>query len=60
MLCLWKRGKMTQITINTNDVFIIPNDALVIHKRVGVSGQISVGAEHAGKQVTAYIVMKKE
>jgi len=51
---------MTQITIDTDDIFIIPNNALVIHKRVGSSGQISVGAEHAGKQVTAYIIMKKE
>jgi len=51
---------MSQITINSDDIFIIPNDALVIHKRVGASGQISVGAEHAGKQVTAYIVLKDQ
>jgi len=51
---------MAQITIDTNDVFIIPNNALVIHKRVGASGQISIGTKHSGKKVTAYVVLKKE
>ncbi|MFA4870976.1 MAG: hypothetical protein WC623_22445 [Pedobacter sp.] len=50
---------MAQITVDSNDVFIVPNDALVIHKRVGASGQISVGTEYAGRLVTAYVVIKK-
>lgn len=28
----------------------------VIKKRVGASGQISIGTEHAGEYVTAYIL----
>jgi len=41
-------------------IIIDSDDALVIHKRVGASGQISVGTEYAGRLVTAYIVLKKE
>lgn len=31
----------------------------VVKKPVGANGQISIGKEHAGKMVTAYIVLSK-
>ena len=31
----------------------------VVKKPVGANGQISIGKEHAGKLVTAYIVLSK-
>lgn len=45
---------MVQILIDKNELLI------TIKKRVGDNGQISVGKEHAGKFVTAYIVENKE
>lgn len=32
----------------------------VVKKTVGANGQISIGKEHAGKQITAYIVEDKK
>jgi len=38
---------------------LINNDELLetIKTRVGSNGQISIGKKHAGKQVTAYVVL---
>lgn len=44
---------MSQIIISPNDILTIVN------KTVGDNGQISIGKEHAGKEVIAYIVKKK-
>ena len=41
---------MPQIIINENEILV------VVKKTVGTNGQISIGKEHAGKQVTAYVV----
>lgn len=44
---------MPQIIINDSEIIG------VIKKRVGDNGQISIGKEHAGKEVTAYIVLNE-
>ena len=41
---------MVQTIINENEILT------VVKKTVGTNGQISIGKEHAGKQVTAYVV----
>lgn len=45
-------NNMVQIIIDENELI-----ATVIKKRVGGNGQISIGKEHAGKLITAYIVL---
>lgn len=45
--------KMPQTIINENEILVI------VKKQVGANGQISVGKEHAGKLVTAYIVLNQ-
>jgi len=42
---------MPQIIINENELLV------TIKKPVGANGQISIGKEHAGKLVTAYVVL---
>ena len=42
---------MPQIIINENEIIE------TLKTRIGSNGQISVGKKHAGKQVTAYVVL---
>ena len=49
---------MVQTIINENEILV------VVKKTVGTNGQITIGKEHAGKQVMAYVTevicLKKE
>lgn len=45
---------MSQIILDDSELI-----GVIVNKKVGDNGQISIGKEHSGKFITAYIVLGK-